>query len=131
MSKTIKEQLEEVWVEEKETLAQMDFEKEKDAYKLQVNRVSELEKLLVDLEKAELDVDKVAAGQDIDERIKYRQIEEDKKDRRNKNIIEAAKIGVPVVAAFVMGIISMKWEKEDTLTSSAGKSALRDILKFK
>ena len=131
MSKTIKEQLEEVWVEEKETLAQMDFEKEKDAYKLQVNRVSELEKLLVDLEKAELDVDKVAAGQDIDERIKYRQIEEDKKDRLIRNGIEVAKIGVPVVAAFVMGIISMKWEKEDTLTSSAGKSALRDILKFK
>ena len=127
----MKEQLEEVWVKEKEALALMDFEKQKDAYKLQVNRVSELEKLLVDLEKAELDVDKVAAGQDIDERIKYRQMEEDQKDRRNKNIIEAAKIGVPVVAAFVMGIISMKWEKEDTLTSSAGKSALRDILKFK
>lgn len=127
----MKKQLEEVWLEEKATLDVMDFEKQKDAYKLQVNRVSELEKLLVDLEKAELDVDKVAAGQDIDERIKYRQMEEEKHNQRNKNIIEAAKIGVPVVAAFVMGLISMKWEKEDTLTSSAGKSALRDILKFK
>lgn len=127
----MKKQLEEVWLEEKATLDVMDFEKQKDAYKLQVNRVSELEKLLVDLEKAELDVDKVAAGQDIDERIKYRQMEEEKHNQRNRNIIEAAKIGVPVVAAFVMGLISMKWEKEDTLTSSAGKSALRDILKFK
>lgn len=131
MSKTIKEQLEETWVEEKEKLSNMDFEEQKDAYKLQANRVGELEKLLVDLDKAELDVDKVAAGQDIDERIKYRQMEEDKKDRLIRNGIEVAKIGVPVVAAFVMGIISMKWEKEDTLTSSAGKSALRDILKFK
>lgn len=127
MSNTIKQKLEDEWVKEKEKLSRMDIGDENGAYKTQVTRVSELEKLLVDLEKADLELDKVASEQDV----KYRQMEEEKKNQRNKNIIEVAKIGVPVVAAFAMGLISMKWEKVDTLTSSAGKSALRDILKFR
>lgn len=120
MSKILRKQLEEVWVEEKEKLSQMDFEKDKDAYKLQATRVSELEDRLVDLEKYACDI-----------ALKVTSQEEEKKNQLIRNGIEVAKVVVPVVGAFVMGMISMKWEKEDTLTSSAGKSALRDILKFK
>lgn len=53
------------------------------------------------------------------------------KDRRNRTVIEIVKIGVPTTAACVMGLVSMVWEKTDTLTLTAGKSSLRDVLKFK
>lgn len=70
--------------------------------------------------------------------LKSREIENAKKNRiqeeeqvRKKNRIDWAKVIIPTVGAFTMGIITMIWEKTDTLTSSAGKSALRDILPFK
>ena len=70
--------------------------------------------------------------------LKSREIENAKENRiqeeeqaRKKNRIEWAKVITPTVGAFTMGIITMIWEKTDTLTLSAGKSALRDILPFK
>ena len=45
--------------------------------------------------------------------------------------IDTARIIVPVASAFAMGLIAMKWEKTDTLPSSAGRSSLRDLLRFK
>ena len=70
--------------------------------------------------------------------LKSREIENAKENRiqeeeqaRKKNRIDWGKVIVPTVGAFTMGIITMIWEKTDTLTSSAGKSALRDILPFK
>ena len=121
------------WEKEKSILNGLDVTDKEDnnAYSRQVERVEHLEKLLVDLDKKELDIDAEAAKVDIDESIKGRQLEADKKAQKHRNIIEACKIGVPVVAAFAMGIISMKWEKLDTITSTAGKSALREILRFK
>ena len=67
----------------------------------------------------------------MDEQFKHMEIDAEKRDRKTRNLIEVTKIVVPVTAAFAMGLISMKWEKIDTLTTTAGKSALRDILKFK
>lgn len=64
------------------------------------------------------------------ENAKENHIQEEEQARK-KNRIDWAKVIVPTVGAFTMGIITMIWEKTDTLTSSAGKSALRDILPFK
>lgn len=129
---SLKEQLMEVWKEERDALADMAIsDKNKEMYREQANRVNELEKRLVDLEKAELEVESKAASQDIDEGLKTRQMEEDKKDRLIRNGVEIAKVVIPVIGASVMAVVSMKWEKLDTLTSTAGKSALRDVLKFK
>lgn len=70
--------------------------------------------------------------------LKSREIEEAKEAReqellqaKKRNRIDWAKVIVPTAGAFTMGIITMIWEKTDTLTSSAGKSALRDILPFR
>ena len=70
--------------------------------------------------------------------LKSREIEAEKEAReqealqaKKRNRIDWAKVIVPTAGAFTMGIITMIWEKTDTLTSSAGKSALRDILPFR
>lgn len=121
------------WEKEKSILDGLDIKNKEDngAYSKQVERVSNIEKLLVDLEKKELDIDAAAGKLDIEEHVRCEQIRAEEKSQKTRNIIEVYKIGVPVVAAFAMGMISMKWEKVDTLTSTAGKSALREILRFK
>lgn len=70
--------------------------------------------------------------------LRSREIEEAKEAReqellqaKKRNRIDWAKVIAPTAGAFTMGIITMIWEKTDTLTSSAGKSALRDILPFR
>lgn len=121
------------WEKEKSILNGLDVKNKEDngAYSKQVERVANLEKLLVDLEKKELDIDAEAGKLDIEEHVRCEQIRAENESQKTRNVIEICKIGVPVVAAFAMGMISMKWEKIDTLTSTAGKSALREILRFK
>lgn len=129
----IKELLLDEWSREKKILNSLDVKNKEDntAYGRQLDRVTNLEKLIVDLEKKELDIEAKACELDIEVQAKSDQIQAEEKSNKTRNRIEICKIGVPVVAAFVMGMISMRWEKVDTLTSTAGKSALRDILKFK
>ena len=128
---SFKNELKEVWEKELEYLSDIDPIKDKELYKTQMNRISDIEKQLTELERIELQIENDAANHDIEEQIKRDQMEIDRKDRKTKNKIEVGKFTLPVVAAFVMGLISMKWEKIDTLTTTAGKSSLRDILKFK
>lgn len=130
---TIKQQLEDQWKEEKKKLDDMTIDDKSmiEVYKIQVERVKHLEKELADLEKSENETEEKAASRCSDEVLRKQQMEDESKDRKTRNIIEVAKVVVPVVGAFAMGLISMKWEKTDTLTSSAGKSSLREILRFK
>ena len=129
----MKERLLEEWEKEKDILDGLDIKDKEDngAYSKQAGRVEHLEKLLVDLEKKELDMSSISWKLDSEEKVRKEQMKAEDKTNKTRNIIEACKIGVPVVAAFAMGLISMKWEKVDTLTSTAGKSALREILRFK
>lgn len=98
-----------------------------DEYKLTVDGVTKLADRIIEIEKNERDAElkEYQLGNEAES------INAEIKSNRTRNVVEVIKVGVPVVAAFTMGIISMKWEKLDTLTSSAGKSALRDILRFK
>ena len=102
-----------------------------DQYKVAVDGVTKLADRIIELKKVEVESEEKEKDREIDESFKAQQMEMDNKDRKNRTVVEVLKIGVPTAAAFAMGLISMKWEKLDTLTSSAGKSALRDLLKFK
>lgn len=124
-------QLIEDWEEAKEKLKELEKGNNKDLIRLQYERVNNLENRIVDLKKATIDAD-IRNDTITDEyRFKSDQMERDEKNQKKRNWIEIAKIAVPVIGAFTMGLISMKWEKIDTLTSTAGKSSLRDILRFR
>ena len=127
----IKDLLKDEWMKEKEKLSNMDYEKHGEMYKIQANRVMNLEKLMTDIDKVEIEVEEKAISKDMDESLKHQEMEANKKDQIVRYVIDTARIIVPVASAFAMGLISMKWEKTDTLTSSAGRSSLRDLLRFK
>lgn len=119
------------WEEAKEKLKEIEKGDNKDLIRLQYERISNLENRIVDLKKAQSDVDIKNDTLTDEYRFKSEQMERDEKNQKKRNLIEIAKIAVPVLGAFTMGLISMKWEKFDTLTSTAGKSSLREILRFK
>ena len=100
-------------------------------YSTAVNGVTKLADKIIDLEKMEIEREERIKDRDTEIELKSQQMEIDKRDKRNQNLVNVAKIAVPTVAGFAMGIISMKWEKLETITSTAGRQALKDIIRFK
>lgn len=127
----VKELLLEQWEEEKAKLIDIDPDKMKGQYSLQVERITEIEKRLTDIERTEIEVEEKASSRDMDLELELKKIEVENNNTKTRNKIEVAKILVPVSAAVFMGFVTMKWEKVDTLTSTAGKASLRDLLRFK
>lgn len=126
----VKDLLLKQWEEEKLKLAETDPEK-KETYRLQVDRVNQLERQLTELERTEIEVEEKAASRYIEEQLERDKMEEERKANKSRNRIEVAKIAAPLSVAFVMGIVSMVFEKTDIVSSTAGKNSLRDLINFK
>ena len=126
----VKDLLLKQWEEEKLKLAETDPEK-KETYRLQVDRVNQLERQLTELERTEIEVEEKAASRYIEEQLERDKMEEERKVNKSRNQIEVAKLAAPLSVAFVMGIVSMVFEKTDIVSSTAGKNSLRDLINFK
>lgn len=116
----VKKMLIEEWKKELDILNDLDVKNDSEAYERQLKRVAELERNIVDLDKNRMD-NAMKATLSADE----------EKKTKIQFVGDLLKASIPVAGAFAMGLISMRWEKVDTLTSTAGKSSLRDVLKFK
>lgn len=92
------------------------------------SRLSDLKRLEIGSEPYTIGVDGVtkliAAASDLEEREKTKT--DRWIDRSTKIINTVAAIAVPVG----MALISMRFERTDTLTTDAGKNALRNCLNF-
>ena len=126
----VKDLLLKQWEEEKLKLAETDPEK-KETYRLQVDRVNQLERQLTELERTEIEVEEKAASRYIEEQLERDKMEEERKANKSRNRVEVAKLAAPLSVAFVMGIVSMVFEKTDIVSSTAGKNSLRDLINFK
>lgn len=126
----VKDLLLKQWEEEKLKLAETDPEK-KETYRLQVDRVNQLERQLTELERTEIEVEEKAASRYIEEQLERDKMKEERKVNKSRNRIEVAKLAAPLSVAFVMGIVSMVFEKTDIVSSTAGKNSLRDLINFK
>lgn len=116
----VKKMLIEEWMKERDILNGLDVKKDGEAYERQLKRVAELERNIVDLDKNRMDnATKATLSKD------------EEKNTMVKFVGDLLKASIPVIGACAMGLVSMKWEKLDTLTSTAGKASLRDALKFK
>ena len=126
----VKDLLLKQWEEEKLKLAETDPEK-KETYRLQVDRVNQLERQLTELERTEIEVEEKAASRYIEEQLERDKMEEERKVNKSRNRIEVAKIAAPLSVAFLTAAISMVFEKTDIVSSTAGKNSLRDMINFK
>lgn len=102
-----------------------------DEYKIAVDGVTKLSDRIIEIEKIEVeDKDKVMKLES-DETIEMSKIEEMKKDRKSRFLSQIVITGLQLGTAVGFGLYAMYWEKTDTLTNTPGKSAMRDIFKFK
>ena len=78
---SFKEELQEVWAKEKSKLDRINPVEQKEAYRMQADRVVEIEKRLTDLERSETEVEGRAAIADMEDSLKRDQLEQEKKDQ--------------------------------------------------
>ena len=128
---SFKEKLLEEWESTQGLLSEMDPHEDKDAYRACADRLGAIERQIADLEKAENDLDFREAVEDEAARARIEEQKTGKKNRIIGFVLDGVKIVVPVASAFIFGCISMKWEDEKINSTTAGKAAWRDILKFK
>ena len=127
---SVKDLLLKQWEEEKLKLAETNPEK-KEEYRLQVERVNQIERQLTELEKTEIEIEEKAASRGMDEQLERDKMEIEIKANKSRNKIEVLKVAVPVGAALLTAAVSMVFEKTDVLTSTAGKNSWRDLINFK
>lgn len=100
-------------------------------YESTLDGVTKLADRIIEIEKAEQEASFKETSRTDENEIKAVQLAAEKRDRFIRNLIEGAKvIGGFGLAAWAF-VASMNFEKEGTLTTEGGRSALRQLLKFK
>lgn len=122
---TVADYLEKEFTEEMSELENLEMGT--DAYTSSINGATKLADRLITIQKNNDEYDTKIREIESNERVRMAEIEQNK-DRKK---LEWAKVIVPVVGAFSMGIITMIWEKTDTMTLTAGKSSWKDLISFK
>ena len=93
--------------------------------------VTKLADRVIELKKVEQAAEAEAKNREFDEEYKLQQLKDEKRDRFIKNAITIGSVVVNVGAAVGVAFISMNFERTDTVTTEAGKSSIRQLLKFK
>lgn len=90
-----------------------------DEYKVATDGVTKVADRIIEIEKIE-----------NEQALKAQQVKDDKRDKIIRNVIEGTKVvGGFGLAAWAF-VASMNFEKEGTLTTQGGRSAINQLLKF-
>ena len=99
-----------------------------DEYKTAVDGITKLVAQAIEVEKFNADIEEREIDRDMDHDFKLKQLEEDRKDRRAKNIIAVAGILIPVGVTVWGTIKSLKFEEEGTVTTIVGRGFINKLL---
>ena len=99
-------------------------------YESTLDGVTKLADRIIEIDKLESENNEKDRQREVDVNLKVSQMESENRDRLIRNCIEGTKvIGGFGLAAWAF-IASMNFEKEGTLTTEGGRTALRQLLKF-
>lgn len=99
-----------------------DTKGETDEYKATVECITKLMDRSIEIKKLTFDQTNKLSRQVIDDKVKLKQDEEDRKDRLIKNCISIAGIVIPALITIWGTLKSLKFEQDGTVTSMAGRA---------
>lgn len=102
-----------------------------DEYKVTVDGITKLADRVIELEKLEAEKESKNADRELDTYFKTQELCAAKNESKTRTKVDVFKTVTPLVVAFAMGVVTMIWEKTDTMTSTAGKISWRDLIRFK
>ena len=96
-------------------------------YKTTVEAVTKLMDRVIEMEKIDIEHQERIETRDEENQFKMEQMKEDRKDRIIKNILSAAGIIIPVGVTIWGTKISLKFEEEGTITTTAGRNFINKL----
>ena len=127
----IKQNLVNEFTSELEELGKMNVGDED--YKAGIYGVTELADRIIELEKiehADSEINVKWEAQNTERELKLMQMKQEHRDQMIRNGIEVAKVVGGFGLATWAFVASMNFEKEGTLTTEGGRTALKSLLKF-
>ena len=107
------------------------FEVGSEEYKATADVLTKLMDRSIKIEEIALENQEKIDLRECDTDLKLKQMKEDRIDRWARHILTCLNIGLPLVAAGYWTWMSMVFEKEDTITNTAGKKHLSWLLSLK
>nr|DAJ97383.1 MAG TPA: hypothetical protein [Herelleviridae sp.] len=99
-----------------------------DQYKATVDGITKLADRVIELERVSIESKDRVENRAIENDLKLKQIEDEQKDRRTKNLISAVSIGLPVVVTVWGTIVTLNFEKEGNVTTIMGRGFINKLL---
>lgn len=100
-------------------------------HKASVDALTKLMDRKIELEKLEVESKTQDLNRDIETNLRLQQMESEKRDRLIKNVLTGVSTVGGLLFAGLAFVASINFEKEGTLTTEGGRSALRQLLKFR
>ena len=110
---------------ELEELSKIEVGSEK--YKVAVDGVAKLIDRAIEIDKLNADTQEKVESRETEIDLKLKQMEEDKKDRKVRNVLTALGIGIPAGVSIWGTLKSIKFEENGTITTLAGREHTRNI----
>lgn len=99
-------------------------------HKTAVDSVVKLMDRKIELKKVEVNALEAKATREIERDLKLQQMQDEKKDRFIKNVMTGAKDAAIIVITSWGTVAAMNFEREGTLTTSAGRKHLNKLLSW-
>ena len=105
-----------------------DKEPGSDEHKAIVDEITKLMDRAIEMKKIENDCDDKTAIRENEQLARMQQMDEDKKDRLVKNVLNAVGIILPLLVTIWGTKVSMNFEKEDSFTTIMGRGFINKLL---
>lgn len=99
-----------------------------DTHRTTVDSLAKLMDRAIELKRIEANSEELCNSREVETDLKIQQMNDEKKDRLIKNIMAGARDVAMIVVTIWGTVASMNFEKEGTITTSAGRKHLNMIL---
>ena len=99
-----------------------------DSYRHAVDGLTKLLDRAIEMDRMELEVQEKEISRDVEERLRERQLQDEKKDRLVKNVLTLLGIAVPTVVTIWGTNKSLKFEETGSVTTIMGRGFINKLL---
>ena len=97
-------------------------------YKSEVDGLTKLMDRAIEMEKIDIEVQAKAESRELDEKLKLKQMRDERIDRIVKNVISVAGIVIPTLVTIWGTKVSLKFEETGVVTTIMGRGFINKLL---
>ena len=101
-----------------------------DQYNKTVDGLTKLVDKAIEIDRLNLEAEEKAKNREIEAELKFKQLEDEKKDRKIKNVITGVSVVGGLITTWFWSGKSFKFEEAGTITTGAGRNFINKALNY-